>query len=110
MNERKGKATSRPEPAEFKPVREPAPEAKSEIVSLCADCTFTYPRCGGDRASGFTTQEGFITGCSMYQSKEPAKAETISEPEPARAPAPKQCPERLRLKRKIQAENAARAG
>lgn len=110
MNERKRKATSRPDPAEFKSVSEPAPEAKSEIVSLCADCILTYPRCGGDRAPGFTTQEGFITGCSMYQSKEPAKAEIVPGPEPTRAYALKPMPERLRLKRRIQADNAARAG
>jgi len=89
----------------------PAGVKEPPKVNLCDNCLFTYPRCGGDRAPGFKTEDGRIIECSMYQVKAglESEAEFRAEPAPVMAsPAHKPIPERLRLKREIQAKNLAR--
>ena len=113
MTKLKNKAeTSGPEKRAPAAETKPAGGKEPQKVNLCDNCLYTYPRCGGDRAPGFKTEDGRITECSMHQVK--ASLETEAEfraEEPAAVktkPAHKPIPERLRLKREIQAENLAR--
>ena len=112
MNGQKNKAKRVvPEKGIIATKAKPAEGKEPQKVNLCDTCLYVYPRCGGDLSPGFKTENGSITECSGYQVKvglEPG-AEFRAEPAPVEAKlSGKPIPERLRLKREIQADNLAK--
>lgn len=111
MATKKKEVTKAPEPIEKSgEVMFEAKPAEPKVVSLCTTCSYLYPRCGGDRAPGFNTENGVIVECSMYRIKPEAQpGPTPSLVSELRTePKPKPVPERVRQKREIQARNLAR--
>jgi len=112
MNGQKNKAKrDMPEKGIIATKTKSAGEKEPQKVNLCDNCLYTYPRCGGDRAPGFKTEDGKITECSGYQVKVGLEPGAEFRAEPALVdvkPSCKAIPERLRLKRKIQDDNLAK--